>query len=431
MANGFVNDVMFAKNGDFTGDQVPVEANGLVTDGQLWIGSTALNAGGTHINVGSITSNTIDVDYDSPNITLEVNAGSLDVLTANATPQFLPSGPNLQLDFGLSNLALGSSLSSLTSGTNNASFGLNALSSVTSGIKNVAVGSGALSSLTVSGGVVAVGYNAMHAAVSVATNCIAIGNSAFSSYTSGSINGACVFIGSRCAELWTNCTQCTIIGANAASGAIGNNPSNATGVGFSCLSSLTTGNDNCTLGVGGLQLLQSGSSNTTIGHLSGQNITTGSNNIFIGWESGISYTSSESSNIIIGNTGTLAESNVIRIGTQGSGSGQQTQCYLAGVLNTVSGRVVKTTVPGAYPYTTLTTDYVIFVDTSSARTINLIASPVTGTTYRIKDNVGSAAANNITITPAAGTIDGAATYTINSNWGSVDLIYSGSAWRVL
>ncbi len=102
-----------------------------------------------------------------------------------------------------------------------------------------------------------------------------------------------------------------------------------------------------------------------------------------------------------------------------------------GILKTDSGQIIKTTVPGAYPYTTLTSDYVILVDTASARTINLVGSPVTGVTYRIKDNVGSAAANNITITPAAGTIDGAASFTINANWGSVDCVYNGTSWRIL
>lgn len=95
------------------------------------------------------------------------------------------------------------------------------------------------------------------------------------------------------------------------------------------------------------------------------------------------------------------------------------------------GQLVNVTAPGAYPYTTLTSDYVILVDTSAARTINLIASPVTGQTYRIKDNVGSAAANNITITPAAGNIDGAASATINIAYGSVDVVYNGTQWNIL
>ena len=74
---GFENDIMFALNGDFTqaDNQAPVEANGLITNGKLWIGSTALNAGSTHINVGTLTSpnSSIIVGYSSPNITITTN----------------------------------------------------------------------------------------------------------------------------------------------------------------------------------------------------------------------------------------------------------------------------------------------------------------------------------------------------------------------
>jgi len=58
--SGFENDVVFAKNADFTqsDNQSPAEANGLFTNGQLWIGRTAVNAGGTHIDVNTLTSGT-------------------------------------------------------------------------------------------------------------------------------------------------------------------------------------------------------------------------------------------------------------------------------------------------------------------------------------------------------------------------------------
>ena len=71
---------MFALNADFTqaDNQAPIEANGLVTNGKMWIGSTAVNAGGTHINVGSITSpdSSITIGYNSPNITLQIAGGT-------------------------------------------------------------------------------------------------------------------------------------------------------------------------------------------------------------------------------------------------------------------------------------------------------------------------------------------------------------------
>lgn len=96
-----------------------------------------------------------------------------------------------------------------------------------------------------------------------------------------------------------------------------------------------------------------------------------------------------------------------------------------------SNDAVQVKAPGAYPYTTLAQDAVILVDTSSARSIVPYASPVLGQMHRIKDSVGSAAANNITITPSGKNIDGAASYVIASNYGSVDIVYNGTEWSVL
>jgi len=77
--SGFDNEVVYGKNADFTSVDNPSvsEANGLATNGQLWIGSTALNAGGTHLNIGSLTSpdGSIVIGYSSPNITLQAISG--------------------------------------------------------------------------------------------------------------------------------------------------------------------------------------------------------------------------------------------------------------------------------------------------------------------------------------------------------------------
>lgn len=98
---GIKNDVIFGLNGDFSSsDNIsPSESNGLITDGQLWIGSTALNAGSTHINVGEITSpdNSITLGYSSPNITARVNRNVVqDLHTARfiVSPGGLTDGAN-------------------------------------------------------------------------------------------------------------------------------------------------------------------------------------------------------------------------------------------------------------------------------------------------------------------------------------------------
>ena len=95
------------------------------------------------------------------------------------------------------------------------------------------------------------------------------------------------------------------------------------GIGTSSLSGLTTGSYNVGVGIG-----------------SGGNITTGSHGIYVGYHSATAYTSSESSNIIIGNTGTLGESNKIRIGTYGTGAGQQDTAYVAGHVHASHGLTV-------------------------------------------------------------------------------------------
>lgn len=57
---------------------------------------------------------------------------------------------------------------------------------------------------------------------------------------------------------------------------------------------------------------------------------------------------------------------------------------------------------------------------------------VLGQEFTIKDGLGLAApATPITITPTAGTIDGAATATINAPYGSLTFVYNGTQWLIL
>ncbi len=90
-------------------------------------------------------------------------------------------------------------------------------------------------------------------------------------------------------------------------------------------------------------------------------------------------------------------------------------------------------VTAAGAVTVATTDDVVSVNktTGAATTVNLPATPTTGQTYVIKDGKGDAATNNITVTPAAGNIDGAATYVMTGNYQAVTLTYTGSEWSVI
>lgn len=83
--------------------------------------------------------------------------------------------------------------------------------------------------------------------------------------------------------------------------------------------------------------------------------------------------------------------------------------------------------------TVASTDVVIVVNKTvgAATTVNLAGSPAFGATLTVKDGKGDAATNNITLTPAAGNIDGAGTLVMATNYQSMDLIYNGTQWNVL
>lgn len=215
-----------------------------------------------------------------------IGGGTLtSVTTSNATPQFVLTGTVENINFGISNLLLGSPGASITSALENVGYGDGALHALTTGTGNVAIGFGAGFAITTAGGCVAIGLASQQSNVSSPGN-VSLGESALFDIASG------------------------------------------------------TGN------------------NTAIGSFCLENLTTGTSVIALGNTAGNNYTSSESSNIVIGNAGVTAESNVIRIGTPGSGAGQQNECFIAGItgvttsntqmvtINTSTGQLGSATVPG-------------------------------------------------------------------------------------
>jgi hypothetical protein len=103
----------------------------------------------------------------------------------------------------------------------------------------------------------------------------------------------------------------------------------------------------------------------------------------------------------------------------------------------------------AASYTALGTDTIIEVNFAGAVAITLPAPATTGTgssigkLYIVKDISGAASTNNITLTPASGLIDGAASASIASNYGALQIFSDGTnyfsygivnnastAWRV-
>lgn len=97
------------------------------------------------------------------------------------------------------------------------------------------------------------------------------------------------------------------------------------------------------------------------------------------------------------------------------------------VSNTVAftARTLTTTGPIA------NTDYYIFSNQSTAATYTLPAVPALNQIVVVKDSSGTASTRNVTIAPAAGTIDGSASVVLNNNYASAVFVYTGSTWNIV
>lgn len=100
--------------------------------------------------------------------------------------------------------------------------------------------------------------------------------------------------------------------------------------GLNTLSTATSASGNVALGTNVLTLgtTNSCAGNVGVGQLALDQLQTGATNVCIGYQAGHSYTTNESNNILLSNTGTIADSGTIRIGTPGV----HTKGYIPGVL---------------------------------------------------------------------------------------------------
>jgi hypothetical protein len=206
---------------------------------------------------------------------------------------------------GEQNTAAGAgALLSNTSGGFNTADGAFALLSNTNGSFNTATGDSALLHNTIGS------YNTATGQVALTNNLDGGGNTATGTYalfanSSGSANTA-----TGLAALLGNTTGSnnTADGWNALN--INTIGTGNTGIGYKALINSTTGDNNTAVGNLALALNSTGSGNMALGSSAGFNLTTGDNNIDIG------------------NVGVAAESDTIRIGTQGI----QTATYVAGIF---------------------------------------------------------------------------------------------------
>lgn len=153
-------------------------------------------------------------------------------------------------------------------------------------------------------------------------------------------------IGNGSGNLASTGAQNTAVGAFNLSSVT--NGAQNTACGNDILGACTTGGGNTGIGFGVMGTLTSGNNNIGVGFegvLAG--ITTGVDNIAFGQNCGQAYTSSESDNILFNNLGVVGESHIIRIGTQGSGSGQQDKAFVAGITGvTIPGSPVAVSSTG-------------------------------------------------------------------------------------
>lgn len=147
-------------------------------------------------------------------------------------------------------------------------------------------------------------------------------------------------------------------------------------------------------------------------------------------------TSGSTTRILYDNAGVLGEYTISGSGTvvAMATSPTLTTPTVSGILTTQGGavRAVRVVV-AAGAVTAATSDDIIVVNKTvgAATTVNLFATPTTGTVLTIKDGKGDAATNNITITPAAGNIDGSGTLVMATNYASIELVYNGTQWNAI
>lgn len=90
-------------------------------------------------------------------------------------------------------------------------------------------------------------------------------------------------------------------------------------------------------------------------------------------------------------------------------------------------------VTAAGAITGLASDDLILVNKTvgAATIVTLPATPATGQIIVVKDAKGDAFTNNITVSAAAGNIDGLTSFILTQNYQSFTFIYNGTEWNVI
>ena len=120
----------------------------------------------------------------------------------------------------------------------------------------------------------------------------------------------------------------------------------------------------------------------------------------------------------------------VQVGTEGN---SQVSSNLKGIDNALATKATPAIVQSKSTTFTATNNVIYLVNTSGGALNVQLPSPTSGTVFYIKDSSGSAFANNITLLQSSTeSIDGtAASYILNSNWGSWTVVSDGINWFIL
>lgn len=94
------------------------------------------------------------------------------------------------------------------------------------------------------------------------------------------------------------------------------------------------------------------------------------------------------------------------------------------------GQIMSINSPGAGPYNVGIEDVTIISSHVGTYTVNLPAAPQIGRTIIVKDGYGDASINPISVA-AVPLIDGAAAYSINTNYGCVRVVFTGTTYMII
>jgi hypothetical protein len=215
------------------------------------------------------------------------------------------------------------------------------LSSVTSAYDNVCLGSQAGRHLNSASGCTAVGAFSLRTATSQSNNTV-IGAQSMINATGSSDNCA---LGYNVLGAASNSSQNVAIGIDTMADADGSSHAIVGNViiGNNCFrtpigTNARDGGYNSIVGYNSFESADVSKGNASLGYNAAASLVSGNFNLILGAYAadgtnavGSAWNGAESSNIIMQNVGVSGDNNTIRIGTSGSGDGQQSTCYVAGI----------------------------------------------------------------------------------------------------